>query len=126
MIAVLCSADSFLQQKVSQICSKAGIRVLRTAKLERAIHELKQPNRLAIIDVTLDDVQERGVLRRLVNLARITDNTVVCMCPNQEEDLKKLARNARPTEVFLRYDLQTSFKAFIEATSVQAKQSNAG
>ncbi len=127
MIAVLCSADGFLQDKIAQACSRAGFRVLRTAKLDRLVYELKQPNRIAIVDVALEAIQERGALRTLVNLARITDNAVLCICPNQDEDLKKLARQARPTEVFLRYDLHTRFVEHLTSYAVQVKaRSNQG
>jgi hypothetical protein len=126
MIAVLCSSDAFLQEKISGICSAAGIRVLRTAKTERIIKELKQLGRVLIADVNEELIQERGALRQMVNVGRITDNPVVCICPNQDEDLKKLAKSARPAEVFLRYDIHAAFKEYIEALAIQSKESKAG
>jgi hypothetical protein len=61
MIAVLCSSDAFFQEKISGICTEAGIRVLRTAKAERIIKELKQPGRVLIVDVAEELIQERGI-----------------------------------------------------------------
>jgi len=125
LIAVLCSTDRFLQDKVLAICAKAGMRVLQTNKSDRIIKELKQPSRVAIIDMVEKSAQERGALRQMVNVGKISGNQVICICPNQEEELKKMAAAARPEEVFLRYDLQTSFTECIEALSLQAKESKA-
>jgi len=101
------------------------MRVLRTNKADRIIKELKQPGRVAIIDMVEKLTQERGALRQMVNVGKISGNELVCICPNQDEDLKKIAAAARPEEVFLRYDLHTSFTEFIEALSLQAKESKA-
>lgn len=121
MIAVLCSQDSFLSDKLAHICAGNGIRVVRTAKLDRLVYELKQPGRIALIDVAMEVIQEPGALRTLVNVARITDNEVLCICPNQDEALKKLARQARPTAVFLRYDLHTALTEHLKAYAIQAR-----
>jgi hypothetical protein len=49
-----------------------------------------------------------------VNIGRITDNKVICICPNTEEDLKKLAKASRASEVFIRYDLETRFFDYLK------------
>lgn len=113
MLAIIASADAYLGGNLSQIVTTAGIRMIRTADIERIIRELKKPDRMVIVDVNWEAVQERGVLKQIVNVSRITGNKVVCICPNQEEDLKKLAQAARADEVFIRYDLEGKFKEYL-------------
>lgn len=113
MIAVIGCVNSFLSSKLAEYAREASMRTLRTGKIERIIKELKQPGRIAILDMEWEDLQQRGALKQLVNIARISGNEVVCLCPNQEEDLKKLAKACRANEVFLRYDLATSFRTYL-------------
>lgn len=113
MIVILMSKDVFLSEKLGKMARDAGHVVLRSSKVERVIKELKQPDRAVLVDITLAAVQERGVLRQLVNIGRISGNYIVCICPNQDEKLKKLAKNSRVHEVFLRYDLETLVKDFL-------------
>jgi ribosome-binding ATPase YchF (GTP1/OBG family) len=110
---IIATKDRYLSENLGRIVTECGHRSIRTASLERIKKELKKPNLVAIIDVNWEDVQAHGILRQLVNLARITDNKVLCICPNQEEELKKLAKSARPTAVFIRYDLEMSFREYI-------------
>lgn len=114
MLAVIGSKDHFLGANIARLADRAGLRKIRTVKIERIIKELKQPRRVGIIDIAWEEMQKPGVLKQLVNIGRITGNKLVCICPNQEEDLKKLAKAARPEEVFLRYDLETGFREFLE------------
>ena len=60
-----------------------------------------------------EELSKGGVLRQLVNIARISANTVVCICPNQDEKLKKIAKSARASEIFIRYDMEFGFKDFL-------------
>lgn len=86
---------------------------MRSIKMDRLVKELKHVERIVIIDMAWEEIQVHGELRRLVNLARISDNKVICICPNRDEDLKQLARNARPSATFLRYDLELSFRKYL-------------
>ena len=113
-LCIVSSSDRYLGANLSRIVAEEGIRSIRSAEIERLTRELKKPGRLAVIDVAWEPVQEPGVLRKLVNISRITGNRVVCICPNQEEELKKLAANARPDEVFIRYDLETGFRQYLK------------
>ena len=113
MIAVVASSDVFLSEKLANIAREAGFRVLRSSKVERIIKELKQPDRIAIVDLAWEDAQARGVLKQMVNIGRISGNKVICMCPNQDEDLKKLAKAARAEKVFIRHDLEGLFKDYM-------------
>lgn len=115
MLAVIGTTDRYFGANLARIVGEAGIRSIRTSKTERVIKELKLPGRIALIDMNWEAIQEVGVLRQLVNIGRITENQVICICPNQEEDLKKIARNARASEVFIRYDLETTFKEYLKA-----------
>ncbi len=124
-MGVLClvvSNDNFLGANLSRIVNEEGIRNIRSADLDRVTRELKKPDRLAVIDVAWQEVQEPGVLRQLVNISRITANKVICICPNQEEDLKKLAAASRPDEVFIRYDLETRFRDFLREFQIGAAE----
>lgn len=114
MLAVIGTTDRHFGANLSRIVTEAGIRSIRTSKVERMIKELKLPGRVSIIDMNWEDVQARGILRQLVNIGRITDNKVLAICPNQEEDLKKIAKEARASEVFIRYDLETLFKEYLK------------
>src|SRR5690606_21878916 len=114
MLAVIGTTDRYFGSNLSRIVGEAGLRNIRSSKVERLIKELKLPGRIAIIDMNWEAVQTVGVLRQLVNIGRITDNKVLCICPNQEEDLKKMARESRAAQVFIRYDLETSFKDYLK------------
>lgn len=114
MLGVIGSSDRYLSTRLAELCTEAGLRTIRTSKLERIIKDLKQPGCLAIIDLNWEEVQKPGVLRQLVNLSRVSGNAVVCICPNQDEDLKKVARGSRAQKVFIRYDLQLEFVDFVE------------
>ncbi len=121
--AIIGSKDHFLSLKLGRLAGNAGMRVFRTYELDRIIHELKQPDRIAIIDISQEEFQASGVLRQIVNISRISSNKVICICPNQDEDLKKFARNARPHKVFLRYDLETRLKEYLLTCSVVPEKS---
>ena len=119
MITVIGSKDHFLSLKLGNLASDIGFRVLRTHNLERIVHELKQPQRLVVMDLNWEEAQAPGVLRRLVNISRVSRSKVVCVCPNMDEDLKKLARSVRPDKVFLRYDIETLYKEYLQACSAK-------
>lgn len=110
--------DRYLSARVSEILSGLGLKCIRTNKIERVFEELKRPERLAIVDMSWKELQEVGVLKQMVNIGNISGNKVICICPNQEEKLKKLAKSARPDEVFIRYDLYTKFKNHIRESIV--------
>ena len=114
MLIVIGTSDRYLGLNLARLCEEAKLRSIRTSKVDRITKELKVPEHVAIIDMAWEEVQELGVLRQLVNIARITGNKVLCVCPNTEEDLKKLARAARPHEVFIRYDLETTFLEYLK------------
>ncbi len=105
--------DRYLSTTVAEILTALSVRCIRTNKIDRVISELKQPNRLVILDMNWEDLQEMGVLRQLINIGNISGNEVLVVCPNQEEDLKKIAKNARPSKIFIRYDLYTNFKNYL-------------
>jgi len=113
MLVVLGSKDHFLGNHIGRILDKLELRKIRTIKIERIVREVKQPEKLLILDMNWKELQVAGALRRLVNIAKISGNKVVCICPNDDEKLKKLALAARPTEVFIRYDLELEFFAFL-------------
>lgn len=114
MLVVIGTTDKYLGQNLARLCDEAKLKSIRTGKVDRITKELKIPERVAIIDMAWEDVQGSGVLRQLVNIGRITDNKVICICPNTEEDLKKLAKASRASEVFIRYDLETRFLDFLK------------
>jgi hypothetical protein len=114
MLIVIGSADRYVGPNLARIITECGLRSIRTNKVERIIEEMKQPNRVAVIDMNWEDVQARGVLRQIVNIGRISGNVCCCICPNQEEELKKLAKVARAQKMFLRYDLETTFRDFLK------------
>ncbi len=111
---IVAGEDRFLREKLANVCSEVGLKVVKTADLDRLMQEAKKPGRVIIIDVNWPEVQKNGALRQLVNISRITDNSVICMCPNQEEDLKMLARFSRAQRVFIRYEIATAFKEFVQ------------
>ncbi|MBX7137762.1 MAG: hypothetical protein K1X83_07230 [Oligoflexia bacterium] len=114
MLVIIGSGDHFLGNHISGVLDRLELRKIRTIKLDRIIRELKQPDRLVIIDLSWKEVQKPGVLRQMVNIGRISGNQVICVTPNDDDKLKKIAQNARPEEVFLRYDLETGVKEFLE------------
>ena len=120
MLAVIGSKDHFLGDNLGRLVDAAGLRKIRTVKVERVIKELKQPDRLLILDVAWKELQQGGLLRRLVNIANISGNKVVCICPNEDEKLKKFAKAVRPSEVFIRYDLELGFRDFLEELGREA------
>ena len=120
MLVVIGSTDPHLGAKLAQVAEKAGLRKIRTGKLERMSRELKQPGRLAIIDIKWKEIHKGGVLRQLVNMGRISGNKLICMCPNDDEKLKKLAASARPDQVFIRYDFQTTFTDYLDAVAAES------
>ena len=112
-IIVACK-NQFLGRNISSVLSEIGIkRVVRTGKLDRLETELKSPGKVAIIDMEWKEVQNLSVLKKVINIAAICGNPVACICPNTEEDLKKLAREARPTEVFIRYEVDNAFRDWL-------------
>lgn len=114
MLVVIACQDKYLRDNVATLVSAAGLRSIRTLQLDRVLMELKQPERCVIVDMTWEAVQGPGVLRQFVNVGNITRNKVVCICPNQDEDLKTMARQVRPHQVFIRFDLNTTFKDFLK------------
>lgn len=114
MLIVIGTTDRYLGVNLTRLCAEAKLRSIRTGKVDRILKELKTPERVAIIDMAWEDVQVSGVLRQMVNIGRITDNKVLCICPNTEEDLKKIARASRAAEVFIRYDLETRFLDYLK------------
>ena len=113
MQIIVGSQDSHMSSTLGEILSSINARCIRTHKVERIINELKKPERLVILDMNWEDLQQRGALKQLVNIGNISGNKILCICPNTEEDLKKLAKSARATEVFIRYDLYTRFKEYL-------------
>jgi hypothetical protein len=113
MHIIVGGTDRHLSTTVAEILSSMKARCIRTHKIDRIITELKQPDRLVILDMSWEDLQTRGALKQLVNIGNISGNKVLCICPNTEEDLKKLAKSARPTEIFIRYDLYMEFKEYL-------------
>ena len=120
MLIVLGSKDHFLSSHIGELLEELKLRKIRTVKIDRITKELKQPERLAILDVALKELQKPGVLKQLVNISRITGSRVVCICPNDDEKLKRLARSANPDECFIRYDLELGFREYLEETAKEA------
>lgn len=114
MLMIIGSEDKYLSDKLRKMTQEAGFITIGTNRLERITKELKAPDRMVIIDMGWEVMLERGVLKRLVNIARITGNRVICLCPNTEEDAKKIARQSRADEVFIRYDIETRFRDFLK------------
>lgn len=114
MLIVIGGTDKYLSENMGRLVHDTGLFAIRTSKLERIIKELKSPERCVILDMSWEELQGPGVLRQLVNIARISGNRVVCICPNQEEDLKKLSKASRADKVFIRYDLETTFKDYLK------------
>jgi hypothetical protein len=114
-LVVIGTEDRYLGLNLSRLCNEAKLRSIRTSKADRIFKELKSLERVVIIDMAWEDVQKNGVLKQMVNIGRITDNKVICICPNTEEDLKKIARASRAAEVFIRYDLETTFLDYLKS-----------
>lgn len=112
-VAVIAGVDKFLSQKLASYAEKVGFRPIRSNKIERILKELKQPKRLCIIDMDWEEVQSLSVLKQIVNVARITDNFVIAVAPNRDEDLKKLAKVARVEKCFIRFELETAVREFL-------------
>lgn len=114
-LVIVASTDFLLSKKLGALITELKFQVIRTNNMDRIKKELKKPNRCLIADVNWEALQEPGVLRQLINVAAICDSKVLCICPNQDEDLKVLAKRARPTEIFIRYDIETTFKDYMKA-----------
>ncbi len=114
MKVVIVSGDRYLTDNIRRLVQAEHLFAISTDKIERILAEMKTVGRIAIVDMEMEAIQERGVLKRIINIARISGNLVVCICPNQDEDLKKLARSVRADEIFLRYDLETRFKEYLK------------
>ena len=110
MNIVIGSEDKYLSANLRRIVQDQKIFAISTNRVERILKEMKMRDRAAVLDVSWKALQEPGVLKQIVNIARISGNFVICVCPNQEEDLKKLAKASRAHSVFIRYDLETTFK----------------
>ena len=121
MRVVVGCADRYLMQNLGAILEGVGIRPIRSSDIERIIRELKIPGRAAILDMGWEAIQSLSVLRKIVNIARITGNQVLVICPDQEEDLKKLAKAARVDELFIRYELETSFRSYVATELIVPK-----
>ena len=121
MLVVIGSENRYLGANLDRLVMKVGLRRIRTNKIERILKELKRPERLAVIDMEWSAVQEPGELRRMVNVGRIVANVVVCICPNQDEDLKKLGRSVLPAEVFIRYELELGFTDFLKEQALKKR-----
>lgn len=122
MLTVIGAEDRYVGQNLSELLTELGLRSIRTIKVDRIIKEIKQPDRLIIVDMNWELIQERGVLRQIVNIGKISGNQVLCLCPNTDEDLKKMAKQARPAEVFIRYDTHTRFKEYIREHAATISQ----
>ena len=106
--------DKYLSTNISRIVGEEKLgKAIRTSKVDRIIEELKSPGRLVIIDMSWEEIQFLGTLKQFVNIGNISGNYVVLICANQDEDLKKLAKAARPAEIFIRFDLETRFREFL-------------
>ena len=114
MLVIVAGKDRYLRETITELVQAQGLRAIRSYSVERVLAEMKKPGRLAIIDINWEDIQQRGVLRQIVNIGKISGNKVICICPNQEEDLKKLARSSRADSVFIRYELTTAFKEYLQ------------
>jgi len=121
MKIIVCSTDRYLTDNLRRLVQGEKLFPISTDKIERLLAEMKTLDRLAIIDMAWKDIQGRGVLRQVVNIARVSGNQVICVCPNQEEALKKLARSARPDEVFIRYDLETTFREYLRKCYLESQ-----
>ena len=115
MQVLIACQDRYLSNTLASLVSGAGLLAIRTAQIDRVKNELKQPDRCVIIDMAWVEVQRPGMLKQLVNIGKITSNQVICICPNEEEDLKVMARLAGPAKVFIRFDINTPvFKEFLK------------
>ena len=121
MKVIIASNDRYLTDNLRRLVKAQGLFAICTNKLDRVFNELKAVGRLIIVDVNWEEIQERGVLRRIVNIARISANSVVCICPNQDEKLKKLAKAVQPEKVFIRYDIEGAFSEYLEEISLSKR-----
>lgn len=113
MNIIVASEDRYLGETIVRIAREESFRPMRSANVEFLTKGLKKPDTCAIIDVAWEAVQEPGVLAQLVNVGRIVGNVVVCICPNQDEKLKTLAKRSGASGVFIRYDLEASFREYV-------------
>ena len=109
-LLVIGSVDATFSSRLGKLVNDAGLKCIRTNKVDRIIKEMKKPGRVAIIDMSWEDIQNFSVLRQIINIGAICDNKVICISPNREEELKTLARRARPYKTFLRFDLEGEFR----------------
>ncbi len=121
MLTIIASEDRYLGDKLSLLARECGNRPIRSADIARITTELKKPGSLVVLDVAWEAVQEPGVLRQLVNVGRITGSRIVCICPNTDEKLKKLASASGCDECFLRYDLETRVRDYLREVSAVKK-----
>jgi len=115
MVTIIASNDNFLGEKLAQLARAGGSRPLRSASIERITLELKKRESFVIIDMAWEDIQVPGLLRKLVNVGRITGSQVMCISPNTDEKLKKLARSSGCDQCFIRYDLETGVRESLMA-----------
>ena len=114
MKVIVACKNQFLGRAITSVLTEVGLKqVIRTGKLDRLETELKSPGKVAIIDMEWKEIQNLSVLKKVINIAAICGNPVACVCPNTEEDLKKLARAARATEVFIRYEVDNRFRDWL-------------
>ena len=119
MRVIVACKNPFLGRMISSVLNQAGFnRVIRTGKLERLESELKSPNRLAIVDMEWQEAQSLHALKKLVNIGNISGNKLACICPDRDEELKKIARASRAAEVFIRYEVQRRFVEWLNAVSL--------
>jgi len=122
MLVVLAGSDHFLGNHVAGILESLEFRKIRTVKIDRILKELKQPGRIVILDMAWKELEKPGLLKQLINIGRISGNKVICICPNEDEKLKKAAKNARPAEVFIRYDLELGFREYLEELLLEEEE----
>ncbi|MCB0339035.1 MAG: hypothetical protein KDD53_05505 [Bdellovibrionales bacterium] len=113
-LVIVGSTDFFLSTNLGRIITAAGLRCVRTNQMERIELELKKPGRVFVGDLKWEELQERGVLKKLVNVGAICGNKVFAICPNDDEELKVLAKKSRVKETFIRYDIENRFKVYME------------
>ena len=114
MVIIVGCSDPYFRRTVAEILASLDCPCIRTHKLERILKELKQPKRFVILDASWEELEEPGVLKQLVNIGNISGNKVVCICPNKDEEIKKLVKFARPAKSFIRHDLFGKFKEYLK------------
>ena len=111
---IIAGTDKHLCSNISRIVGEEKVgKAIRTSAVERIIDDLKAPGRLVIVDMAWKELKQPGLLKQFINIGRISGNRVVCICPNQDEDLKKYAKAALPDDIFIRYDLETRFREYL-------------